>query len=57
MITYPSTSGVFEDNIKEVCDMVHHYGGQVRNNSNNLSVDLPACLPVSVCVLFLLNVS
>ena len=30
MITYPSTSGVFEDSIREVCDHVHHYGGQVR---------------------------
>ncbi|XP_019851639.1 PREDICTED: glycine dehydrogenase (decarboxylating), mitochondrial-like isoform X1 [Amphimedon queenslandica] len=28
MVTYPSTSGVFEDSIREVCDMVHYYGGQ-----------------------------
>jgi glycine dehydrogenase len=31
MITYPSTSGVFDDTVKEICDMVHHYGGQVKN--------------------------
>ena len=30
MVTYPSTSGVFDDSISEVCDMVHYYGGQVR---------------------------
>ena len=30
MVTYPSTSGVFDDSITEICDMVHHYGGQVR---------------------------
>ena len=29
MVTYPSTSGVFEDTITEVCDMVHKYNGQV----------------------------
>lgn len=33
MITYPSTSGVFEDTIREVCDHVHHYGGQVRKGA------------------------
>ena len=29
MITYPSTNGVFEENVKEVCQMVHDAGGQV----------------------------
>ena len=29
MVTYPSTYGVFEETIVELCDMVHHYGGQV----------------------------
>ena len=29
MITYPSTNGVFEDNVKDVCNMVHEAGGQV----------------------------
>ncbi|KAG7166820.1 Glycine dehydrogenase (decarboxylating)-like [Homarus americanus] len=29
MITYPSTNGVFEDNVKVVCEMVHEAGGQV----------------------------
>ena len=29
MVTYPSTYGVFEEAIVELCDMVHSYGGQV----------------------------
>ena len=32
MLTYPSTFGVFEDSIREICDRVHHYGGQVILN-------------------------
>lgn len=31
MITYPSTNGVFEDNVKDVCEMVHDKGGQVNS--------------------------
>jgi glycine dehydrogenase len=27
MITYPSTHGVYEERIKEICDVVHQYGG------------------------------
>jgi glycine dehydrogenase len=27
MITYPSTHGVFEENVKDICDIVHKYGG------------------------------
>lgn len=30
MITYPSTFGVFEDNVAEICEMVHNFGGQIR---------------------------
>ena len=29
MITYPSTHGVFEEHISEICDIVHAHGGQV----------------------------
>lgn len=29
MITYPSTNGVFEETVKDVCQMVHDAGGQV----------------------------
>jgi glycine dehydrogenase len=37
MITYPSTHGVFEFNVKEVCDTVHKYGGQVYMDGANMN--------------------
>jgi len=37
MVTYPSTHGVFEEHIKEVCDVVHKFGGQVYIDGANLN--------------------
>ena len=37
MVTYPSTHGVFESGIKEICDIVHNYGGQVYVDGANLN--------------------
>ena len=37
MITYPSTHGVFEKDIKKVCEIVHQYGGQVYVDGANLN--------------------
>src|SRR6059058_317195 len=37
MVTYPSTHGVFEDGIREICDIVHRYGGQVYLDGANLN--------------------
>ena len=37
MITYPSTHGVFEENVRQVCDMVHAAGGQVYVDGANLN--------------------
>lgn len=37
MVTYPSTHGVFEESIKEVCAIVHQYGGQVYMDGANLN--------------------
>ncbi|KZN13235.1 aminomethyl-transferring glycine dehydrogenase [Marinomonas sp. TW1] len=37
MATYPSTHGVFEEHIREVCDTVHKYGGQVYIDGANLN--------------------
>ena len=37
MITYPSTHGVFEENVREVCGMVHEAGGQVYVDGANLN--------------------
>lgn len=45
MITYPSTYGVFESNIKEVCDMVHRHGGQVYMDGANMNAQIGLCSP------------
>src|SRR5262245_45655844 len=37
MITYPSTHGVFEEHIREICDTVHAHGGQVYLDGANLN--------------------
>lgn len=37
MITYPSTHGVYEEHVREVCDLVHHAGGQVYIDGANLN--------------------
>ena len=37
MITYPSTHGVFDENIVEVCDIVHQHGGQVYLDGANMN--------------------
>lgn len=35
MITYPSTNGVFEESVMEICNLVHTNGGQVSHNIYN----------------------
>ncbi len=37
MITYPSTHGVFEETVREICDITHEYGGQVYIDGANLN--------------------
>ena len=37
MVTYPSTHGVFEEEIREICDVVHEHGGQVYVDGANLN--------------------
>ncbi len=37
MITYPSTHGVFEESVKEICDICHEYGGQVYLDGANMN--------------------
>ena len=37
MITYPSTHGVFEETVHEVCDIIHQYGGQVYIDGANMN--------------------
>ncbi len=40
MITYPSTHGVFEDSIQEVCAIVHQHGGQVYMDGANMNAQV-----------------
>jgi len=45
MVTYPSTHGVFEDRIREVCAIVHEQGGQVYMDGANMNAQLGLCRP------------
>jgi len=45
MITYPSTHGVFEEGVKDICDIVHKYGGQVYMDGANLNAQLGLTSP------------
>ncbi len=47
MVTYPSTHGVFEDTITEICDLVHAAGGQVYVDGANLNALLGLARPGS----------
>src|SRR5260370_26823005 len=48
MVTYPSTHGVFEENIREICDIVHEYGGQVYMDGANLNAQVGLCRPAEL---------
>ena len=45
MITYPSTHGVFEESIKEICKIVHDHGGQVYMDGANMNAQVGLCRP------------
>jgi glycine dehydrogenase len=53
MVTYPSTHGVFEEDIKEICDIVHDHGGQVYMDGANMNAQVgltsPAAIGADVC--------
>jgi glycine dehydrogenase len=53
MITYPSTHGVFEENITEIIDIVHQNGGQVYMDGANMNAQVgltnPALIGADVC--------
>jgi len=53
MVTYPSTHGVFEEEIREICGIVHKFGGQVYMDGANLNALVGLCRPgeigVDVC--------
>ncbi len=45
MVTYPSTHGVFEEEIREICDLVHKHGGQVYMDGANLNAQVGLSRP------------
>jgi glycine dehydrogenase len=45
MVTYPSTHGVFEESIREVCEIVHRHGGQVYMDGANMNAQVGLCRP------------
>lgn len=45
MITYPSTHGVFEEHIREICDIVHEHGGQVYLDGANMNAQVGLSRP------------
>jgi glycine dehydrogenase len=53
MVTYPSTHGVFEEEIREICAVVHEHGGQVYMDGANMNAQVgltsPAAIGADVC--------
>jgi glycine dehydrogenase len=45
MVTYPSTHGVFETTIREICKIVHSHGGQVYMDGANMNAQVGLCRP------------
>src|SRR3954467_12181218 len=48
MVTYPSTHGVFEESIVEICGIVHKYGGQVYMDGANMNAMVGLCRPADI---------
>ena len=48
MITYPSTHGVFEEGIIDICNVVHEHGGQVYMDGANLNAMVGLCRPAQI---------
>ena len=48
MITYPSTHGVFEDDIREICQIIHDHGGQVYMDGANMNAQVGLTSPASI---------
>src|SRR5205085_11541641 len=45
MVTYPSTHGVFEEDIREICQIVHEHGGEVYMDGANMNAQVGLCRP------------
>ena len=48
MVTYPSTHGVFEESIREICRIVHENGGQVYMDGANMNAQVGLCRPAEL---------
>ena len=48
MVTYPSTHGVFEEAIREICEIVHSNGGQVYMDGANMNAMVGICRPAEI---------
>ena len=45
MVTYPSTAGIFDPNIREICSVIHEHGGQVYLDGANMNAQVGLCRP------------
>src|SRR5205809_309483 len=48
MVTYPSTTGIFEGTIRQVCEIVHAHGGQVYMDGANMNAQVGLCRPADM---------
>ncbi|MCB1229204.1 MAG: aminomethyl-transferring glycine dehydrogenase [Verrucomicrobiae bacterium] len=48
MITYPSTHGVFEESVAEICEIIHQHGGQVYMDGANMNAQVGLCSPGAI---------
>ncbi|MBI4428787.1 MAG: aminomethyl-transferring glycine dehydrogenase [Ignavibacteriales bacterium] len=48
IVTYPSTHGVFEESIREICEVIHQHGGQVYMDGANLNAQVGLTSPASI---------
>jgi glycine dehydrogenase len=48
MVTYPSTHGVFEEKIRELCEIIHANGGQVYMDGANMNAQVGLCSPGTI---------
>ena len=48
MVTYPSTHGVFEESIIDICDIIHQHGGQVYMDGANMNAQVGVTSPANI---------
>ncbi len=48
MMTYPSTHGVYEEGAKQICELIHKYGGQVYMDGANLNAQVGLTMPARI---------